>query len=196
MAALKRSQIWTAPNQLTLLRLMFVPFIAIAVLEGSYGWALAIFIIAGISDALDGLLARALLQHTVLGQYLDPIADKLLLSTLFVVLSIASKIPWPVTILVLTRDVFILVVAALLFMIVQYRDFRPSVYGKVNTLAQILTVLTVLFYQVHPAGWLAYTRRVSLWTAVAFTVLSGVNYVLRVGTKLRGNDARAANPGG
>src|SRR2546422_2193045 len=137
MADVTRSQIWTAPNQLTLLRLLFVPFIAIAVLEQSYGWALAIFIIAGISDALDGLLARALQQRTVLGQYLDPIADKLLLSTMFIVLSIVHKIPWPVTILVFTRDAFILVVSALLFMIVQYRDFRPSVYGKINTLAQI-----------------------------------------------------------
>jgi cardiolipin synthase (CMP-forming) len=193
MAAVSRSQIWTAPNQLTLLRLLFVPFIAIAVLEQSYGWALAIFIIAGISDALDGLLARTLGQHTVLGQYLDPIADKLLLSTMFIVLSIVHKIPWPVTILVLTRDIFILVVAALLFMIVQYRDFRPSVYGKVNTLAQIVTVLTVLLYQTHPSAGVSYARGVSLITTMVFTVLSGVNYIVRVGTKLRGGDAKAAS---
>src|SRR5207237_5065102 len=76
-------QLRSAPNQLTLLRLIFIPFVVISVVEDRYGWALALFVLAGLSDALDGLLARVLKQKTALGQYLDPIADKLLLSTLF-----------------------------------------------------------------------------------------------------------------
>ena len=91
---MKFSQIFTAPNQLTLLRMIFVPFIVIHLVDGHYRWALVVFVIAGFSDGLDGLLARKLHQQTLLGQYLDPIADKLLLSTMFLVLSILHKIPW------------------------------------------------------------------------------------------------------
>jgi cardiolipin synthase len=108
-------QIWTAPNQLTLLRLIFIPFIIISVLESEYPWAVGLFVLAGISDALDGMLARWLKQKTVLGQYLDPIADKLLLSSLFLVLSFVKLIPWKFTILVFSRDVLILVISAVLY---------------------------------------------------------------------------------
>ncbi len=101
-------QLLSAPNQLTLLRMAFLPFIVIKLVEGHYGWALALFIFAGLSDGLDGLLARTLKQQTVLGQYLDPIADKLLLSTMFLVLSILHKIPWKYTVLVFSRDISIL----------------------------------------------------------------------------------------
>ena len=89
---MKFSQIFTAPNQLTLLRMVFVPFIVIHLVEGRYLWALVVFVVAGFSDGLDGLLARTLHQQTLLGQYLDPIADKLLLSTMFLSLSIMHKI--------------------------------------------------------------------------------------------------------
>src|SRR5215813_13931918 len=103
--ALKLSQILTAPNQLTLARLAFLPFVIIKIVDGHYGWALVLFVLAGLSDGLDGLLARRLHQQTLLGQYLDPIADKLLLSTTFLVLSIAHKIPWKFTVLVFSRDI-------------------------------------------------------------------------------------------
>src|SRR5436305_11267677 len=119
------SQLGSAPNLLTLLRLIFVPVTVIAVIEGKYGWALALFIGAGISDGLDGLLARLLKQKTVLGQYLDPIADKLLLSTLFLVLAFKQHIPWKVTIVVLSRDVIIIVICTLVYMTTNFRDFRP-----------------------------------------------------------------------
>ena len=105
-------QLLTAPNQLTLLRLIFIPFIVIFVLDQEWGWALGLFVLAGLTDNLDGLLARLLKQKTVLGQYLDPIADKLLLSTLFLVLSFAGKIPWKFTVLVFSRDVGIVVTSA------------------------------------------------------------------------------------
>jgi len=184
--------IFTAPNQLTLLRLIFVPFIIITIFDHHYGWALIIFLVAGVSDGVDGLLARLLHQRTKLGEYLDPVADKLLLSTLFIVLSIVGKINWRVTALVMTRDVFILVIAALLYAVTSYRDFRPSLFGKVNTLAQIVTVVAVLLYEVDPMRWVWYTRRIGMWTVVAMTLLSGFHYLFRVSVGLgRNSDAKA-----
>src|SRR5512140_1802481 len=107
------------------MRLVIVPFIIINVMDDNYGWALALFVIAGISDGLDGLLARTLKQQTLLGQYLDPIADKFLLSSLFLVLSFMHKIPWRFTVLVFSRDIGILLVSAILYAAVGLRDFRP-----------------------------------------------------------------------
>ena len=141
---MRLSQIFTAPNQLTLLRMVFVPFIVIELVEGRYFWALVLFVIAGFSDGLDGLLARKLHQQTLLGQYLDPIADKLLLSTMFLVLSILHKIPWKFTVLVFSRDISILAASAVLFAIAGLRDFRPSIFGKANTFSQIAAVFFVM----------------------------------------------------
>src|SRR5437868_12344444 len=122
-------QLKSAPNQLTMLRLVFVPLAAISVVDGKFGLALAIFLLAGISDALDGWLARRLNQRTLLGQYLDPIADKLLLSTMFVVLSTEHRIPWKFTILVLSRDIGTLIVSALLLALTPDRYFKPTILG-------------------------------------------------------------------
>ena len=111
-----------APNQLTFLRLCIIPFLVIAVLDSRYHAAFLLFILAGISDGLDGLLARILQQRTRLGEYLDPIADKLLLSTLFLVLMHQGLIPRRVTILVFSRDVGLVIVGALLFATTGARD--------------------------------------------------------------------------
>ena len=132
---MKLSQLLTAPNQLTLLRMMFLPFIVIKLVEGHYSLALILFVLAGMSDGLDGLLARTLKQQTILGQYLDPIADKLLLSTMFMVLSILHRIPWKFTVVVFSRDISILMASAVLYAIAGLRDFRPSIFGKANTFA-------------------------------------------------------------
>jgi cardiolipin synthase len=109
------TQFRAVPNLLTLMRLFIIPFLLIEILDGHYGISFALFMLAGISDALDGLLARWLSQKTTLGQYLDPIADKLLLSSLFVVLTHVGLIPLYVTVLVFSRDVGILLIATLLF---------------------------------------------------------------------------------
>ena len=178
-------QLWTAPNQLTLLRLIFIPFIIIAVLEGAFGWAVVLFVLAGLSDALDGALARWLQQKTVLGQYLDPIADKLLLSSLFLVLSLVKLIPWKFTILVFSRDVLILVISAVLYATTSLRDFRPSIWGKLNTVAQIAAVFMVMVAQMWPEPWVEVTRTALLWTVFALTILSGVHYVMVTGQRLR-----------
>jgi cardiolipin synthase len=182
---LQLSQIKTAPNQLTLLRLIFVPFIVSAVMEGHYTTALILFILAGISDGLDGLLARALNQRTLLGQYLDPIADKLLLSTLFLVLSFEHQIQWRITVTVFSRDIIILVVCALLYMTTDLRDFRPSIYGKMNTVAQIATLFFVLLDQVVAAQWVTELKVLLIWTTFTLTVFSALHYVWLVGERLK-----------
>jgi cardiolipin synthase len=190
-------QLSAAPNLLTLLRLIFLPFAVIAVLDGHYGWALVIFVVAGISDGLDGLLARLMEQKTTLGQYLDPVADKLLLSTLFVVLSATHKIPWGVTVLVFSRDIMILIICTLLYVTGAMKIFRPSLLGKANTVSQILTVLFVLLHEVSSQPWIAWGRKEGLNTTIVLTILSGVHYVVRVAFELRqhSGESKAADGG-
>ena len=142
------SQFRAAPNLLTLMRLFIIPFLVIEILDGRYAVSFALFMLAGISDAFDGVLARWLSQKTTLGQYLDPIADKLLLSTLFVVLTHVGLIPRYVTVLVFSRDLGILLIATLLFATGTLRDFRPSLFGKLNTLVQIVTLVVILCQKV------------------------------------------------
>ena len=182
---MKLSQVFTAPNQLTLLRMIFVPFIVIHLVDGHYSWALILFVIAGFSDGLDGLLARKLHQQTLLGQYLDPIADKLLLSTLFLVLSILHKIPWKFTVLVFSRDISILAASAVLFAIAGLRDFRPSIFGKANTFSQIGAVFFVLLLQVEPRTWIKITSKVFLRATFIFTIVSALHYVILVQHRLK-----------
>jgi cardiolipin synthase (CMP-forming) len=189
----KLSQLLTAPNQLTLLRMMFLPFIVINLVGGHYRWALSLFVLAGLSDALDGLLARTLKQQTVLGQYLDPIADKLLLSTMFLVLSILHKIAWKFTVLVFSRDISIVCASAVLYAIAGLRDFRPSIFGKANTLAQVAAVFFVLLLEVQHARWIAIARLTFLRATFAFTIISGLHYVLVVGHRLRTSGQTASD---
>ncbi len=182
---MRLSQIFTAPNQLTLLRMVFVPFIVIHLVDGRYLWALVVFVIAGFSDGLDGLLARTLHQQTLLGQYLDPIADKFLLSTMFLVLSILHKIPWKFTVLVFSRDISILAASAVLFAIAGLRDFRPSIFGKANTFSQISAIFLVLLFETHPAHWMWIARTVFLRATFMFTIISALHYVILVQKRLR-----------
>jgi len=181
----KLSHLLTAPNQLTLMRMLFLPFIVNSLVDNHYQTALILFVLAGISDGLDGLLARTLHQQTMLGQYLDPIADKLLLSTMFMVLSILHKIPWKFTVLVFSRDVSILGVGTVLYAIAGLRDFRPSIFGKANTLAQVMAIVFVMLMEVHPARWVYVLRWAGLRATFAFTIISAVHYIYLVGIRLR-----------
>ncbi len=189
---MRLSQILTAPNQLTLLRMIFLPFIVIHLVEGRYLWALIVFVIAGFSDGLDGLLARRLHQQTLLGQYLDPIADKLLLSTMFLVLSILHKIPWKFSVVVFSRDISILAASAVLFAIAGLRNFSPSIFGKANTFCQIAAVFFVLLFQVRPLRWVWIARTVSLRATFIFTIISAIHYVLLVQQRLRAHPQASA----
>jgi len=148
----KLDQIRSAPNVLTMLRLFTVPFLVIEILDGRWKTSFLLLWLAGLSDGLDGLLARWLKQRTKLGEFLDPIADKVLLSTLFVVLTHVGVIPRYVTVLVFSRDLGILLISSLLYVTNMLRDFRPTWLGKANTFLQILTVLLVMTAKVVP-GW-------------------------------------------
>lgn len=184
----------TAPNLLTLLRICMAPFLVAAILENHYLLSFVLFVVAGLTDALDGLLARVLKQRSMLGHYLDPVADKLLLSTIFVVLLHKSLIPITVTVLVFGRDVGILLVAAILYAAVGRREFHPSIFGKANTLAQISAVAAVLLNQLTAAIWVAWFRKAALDATMVLTVASGLHYawlVSRRGATLPVNGAGA-----
>jgi cardiolipin synthase len=170
------NQFRAAPNLLTLLRLFIIPFLVIEILDANYTAAFALFLLAGASDALDGLLARWLSQRTTLGQYMDPIADKLLLSTLFVVFTHVGLMPRYVTVLVFSRDLGILLIATLLFATGTLRDFRPSLFGKLNTFMQIVALLSVLCQKVFAWHHLATMRDGLLQIIAVMAPLSAAQY--------------------
>lgn len=179
------SRIVTLPNLLTLFRMALIPVFVSLLFYRKFEWALGIFILAGITDGLDGLFARLLNQGSQLGAILDPIADKLLLVTSFVVLSLPSISPQPVprhfpvpfwvTVAVFSRDIFILIGAAAINIVTGFRRFRPSLLGKINTTVQILAIAAILIAASFPSlsGYLptVYT------TVFSFAVLSGVHYI-------------------
>jgi cardiolipin synthase (CMP-forming) len=165
-----------APNLLTLMRICLVPFLVSAILENRFQLSFGLFMVAGLTDALDGTLARKFKLRTTLGEYLDPVADKLLLSTLFMALTYQGLIPMRVTALVFGRDVGILLVAAILYAATGRREFHPSLLGKANTLVQVITLLAVLLHQLTSAVWVVHLRWLALDGTMALTVLSGLHY--------------------
>ena len=173
-----------APNLLTFLRLCLIPFLVIAVLEAHYRTALCLFVIAGFSDGLDGLAARVLKQQTQIGQYLDPVTDKLLLSTLFLVLMHQGLVPRRVTVLVFSRDLGILIVASLLYISLGMRDFRPSIYGKASTCAQILALLAVLLCQVYCPTAAGHAAHRGSGCHRLLTIISALHYAWRTARRL------------
>jgi cardiolipin synthase len=191
---LRLNPLSSAPNMLTLMRMCMAPFLVAAILEGHFLLSFILFVVAGLTDALDGLLARALKQRSVLGHYLDPVADKLLLSTLFLVLFYKGLLPGTVTVLVFGRDVGILLVSAILYAAVGRREFYPSIFGKANTLAQISAVAAVLLHQLLPAAhWVAVTRSIALGATIGLTIASGLHYAWSVS---RRSSAPAASGAG
>jgi cardiolipin synthase len=182
-----QGRIFTVPNQLTFLRLGFLPFLIISIRYERYGWALAILLAAAASDRLDGLLARRLGQKTPLGAYLDPIADKLTLSSSFVVLSLEGRINWWLTILVLGRDVLLLLTAAVILLVVGYRPFPPSIYGKLTTMFQILLVFLVILLALVQFPWLLLIRKACAYVVAIFTIFSGLHYSFVVARQLGGS---------
>jgi cardiolipin synthase len=183
----------STPNLLTLLRICLAPFLVAAILEGQFLLSFSLFIVAGLTDALDGMLARLLKQRSTFGAYLDPVADKLLLSTLFLVLLYKGLMPTTVTVLVFGRDVGILLVSALLYAAVGRREFNPSIWGKANTLAQISAVAAVLLAQLTQAHWIAAFRTVALDATIALTIISGLHYAWSVSRRSGASTANGVN---
>jgi cardiolipin synthase (CMP-forming) len=191
---LRFNPLHSAPNLLTLMRICLAPFLVSAILDDRFALSFGLFVAAGLTDALDGTLARWLKQRTVLGQYLDPVADKLLLSTLFVVLTHKGLIPTTVTVLVFGRDVGILVVAAILYAAVGRREFKPSIFGKANTVAQVTSVAAVLLHHISTANWVLALRVIALNATVVLTIASGLHYAWVVTRRMPtpGNDGGGA----
>src|SRR5215211_7182130 len=192
------SRIVTVPNLLTVFRMVLIPVFVSLLFYQRFILALGIFILAGVTDGLDGLLARRFDQKSQLGTILDPIADKLMLVTSFVVLSMRSVFPQPVashlpvpfwvTVAVISRDVFILVGAAAINIVTGFRGFRPSWLGKVNTTVQIVAIGIIMLAASVPYGTGYYLPTLYV-TVFALAVLSGAHYVFFV-SRLLNEDRR------
>jgi cardiolipin synthase len=177
------------PNLLTLLRIILVPIVVIFLIQGSFPKAMITFVAAALTDALDGFLARTLGQQTVLGAYLDPIADKALLASSFVTLSVLHVIPGWLTVIVISRDIVILLGILILSMMSIAVKIRPTAVSKITTAIQLITVLTVLSNRCFPG----YIPEISLaglfWLTAFFTIVSGLDYIMR-GQKLINQDTK------
>src|SRR5208337_3193733 len=172
------TRILTPSNQITLLRLVFVPVFAILVLERHYRTALAVLTAAALSDVLDGTVARLLKQESALGMALDPIADKILMTTGYLTLAFRGALPWWLTIVVLSRDVAIVATALLICLVAGYRPFHPSLLGKSSTVAQVVT----LFFAVCNRARVPYITTdvvtIFVYFAAALTLASAIHYVV------------------
>ncbi len=192
------SRIITVPNLLTVFRMVLIPVFVSLLFYQRFVLALGVFVVAGVTDGLDGLLARRFNQKSQLGTILDPIADKLMLVTAFVVLSMRSVFPQPVpshlpipfwvTVAVISRDVFILVGAAAINVVTGFRGFRPSMLGKINTVIQITAIGIIMFAASVPYGT-GYYLPTLYATVFGFAILSGAHYVFFV-SKLVNEDRR------
>lgn len=180
------------PNFLSLLRILLVPVMVIFLMQNAFLKALIVLVVSGLTDALDGFLARVLNQQTTLGAYLDPIADKALLASCFITLSIKGIMPGWLTVIVISRDFIIMLGVAVLSMMSIPYEIRPAFISKVTTAVQLTTVLFTLLFRTLP-GLLDYQWIILLqWLTAFFTVTSGLNYMFRK-TKL--NSHRTADSG-
>ena len=167
-------------NILTITRLLIVPFFVICVYYGEYTWALGLFIGAALTDGLDGFVARLFNQKTQLGTILDPMADKLLLVTAFVVLSSqgltkAAPIPFWVTVAAISRDVFIVLGALAINVSTGFSGFKPSQLGKINTFVQLTTIVVYLAANAFALDMRLLT--LSYYATFACAILSGIHYI-------------------
>lgn len=179
------NSILTIPNILTFMRMGLIPVFVSLVYYGYSKWALAVFLIAGISDGIDGFLARKFKQESELGTIIDPIADKLLMTTAFIILTLPNvlppvrhlPIPFWVTASVIGRDVLILTVAGGINIMTGFRGFKPSFWGKVSTLVQVTGISLVMFAAV--SGYNVFLPT-TYFIIVLLVVVSGVHYIFQV----------------
>jgi cardiolipin synthase len=169
------------PNILTLTRVLMIPFFVIFIMDKHFGWALITFVIAGITDGVDGLIARITHQRTELGAYLDPIADKLLLFSAFITLAIIEVIPSWLVVIVITRDVIILVGFLVMILTNYHPKINPSLLSKITTVFQILTIVLVLLTGYYPV--FKQLSIMAVYGTAVMTVLSGSHYIY-IGTRI------------
>ena len=183
----------TAANQLTLLRLLLVPVFALCVLYGLPGWALVTFAVAGVTDLFDGFIARRTGQLTTLGAWLDSMADKLLVATMFIVLTlpglgVAVRLPVWLTVLVLSRDIAIVLTVAVVNLAVARRTFRPTLLGKAATVVYVVTGVIALY--ANYAGARLPILQWAIYTSLAITLLSGTQYAVHIARGVTVDDGR------
>ena len=173
----------TPANQLTLFRVLLIPAFVILVVYGYLGWALVVFGVAGLTDALDGVIARRWSARTNIGAWLDPMADKLLLVTTFVVLTLPglhliNRLPIWLTVLIISRDLLIVLTVAIINLAIGRRTFRPSAFGKLATAIYICTCVLVMYF--NYLGRPSALVQVSIYASFAITLISGFHYVVYV----------------
>jgi cardiolipin synthase (CMP-forming) len=171
----------TPANQLTLLRMLLIPAFVLLVVYGHFGWALTVFVTAGVTDGLDGLIARWSGQKTSLGAWLDPAADKLLLVSTFIVLTLpglglTNRLPLWLTALIITRDVGIVLTVAIVNLAVGPKTFRPSLFGKVATATYIATAVVAMFFNYR--GYASPLVTAFVYASLTITLVSGLHYIL------------------
>ena len=162
---------------------MLIPVFVLLVVYGFLGWALIVFLAAGVTDALDGLIARLTGQRTSLGAWLDPMADKLLLVTTFVVLTLptvplTNHIPLWLTVFVISRDVVIVGVVAIVNLASGPRTFRPSMLGKLATATFIVTSVVIMYFNYRQERSIIVD--IVVWASLTLTVLSAADYFMRL----------------
>jgi cardiolipin synthase len=184
------SSILTIPNLLTFLRMALIPVFAILLYYGQFGWAFIVFAVAGASDGVDGFVARRFNQQSELGTILDPIADKFLMTTAFIILTLPGifphephlrhlPVPFWVTAAVIGRDILIIAAAAAIFVMTSFRGFKPSWLGKASTVVQIFAVGLILIAAIFPSLRGFYLPTVYT-TTFAFALFSGVHYIFHI----------------
>jgi cardiolipin synthase len=181
-------ELLTFANQLTLLRIVLVPVFALCMLYRFPGWALVVFSVAGVTDLFDGLIARRTGQPTTLGAWLDPMADKLLLVTMFVMLTmpgmgLANRLPLWLTVLVISRDLGIVLTVAVFNLAIARRTFRPSMLGKAATLVYVVTGVYTLY--ANYVGQPSEVVKVLEYVCLVLTVASAAHYLVSVARTLK-----------
>jgi len=191
------TKVLTLPNILTFLRIALIPVFAIFLVYNRAGWALVVFTIAGVSDGIDGFIARRMKQESELGTIIDPVADKLLMTTAFIMLTIPGMlepgrhlpVPFWVTAAVIGRDIAIIAVAGAINVMTGFRGFKPSWLGKASTFVQVTGVILILIAAVYPDLRGFYLPTVYT-TVAAFAVFSGIHYIFHVARLMREDETR------
>lgn len=168
------------PNFLTVLRIVLVPVIVILLIQEQYTKALVCFVIAGITDGLDGMLARLLNQTTVVGAYLDPLADKVLVISMYATLAVIGSIPGWLAVIVISRDVIILGGILVLTLMSAKLEIKPSLVSKINTVMQIATIFFALLLRMgNTEETLRGVFAAVCWLTAILTVISGGDYIVK-----------------
>ena len=164
------------PNLVTIIRIILVPVMVIFLLNEKFTHTLVVFVIAVVSDGLDGAIARAFKQKTALGAFLDPLADKLLLTTAYVILSVYDYVPVWLAVMIVSRDVIILSGLAVLSAYDSFPDIKPTIDSKVTTYFQMATIVYLLAFNHNALN--SKTAVFLIAVTAVMTAISGIRYII------------------